>query len=103
MLGTFCVDATTPHMEQDPANLLPRISLHVEPQKPDSATVFLINSANNGLLRAFPFAGANVSAGCEKVMEVSTATMFAAADTGFVVGSSFGDSLCVRRPQTTAG
>ena len=89
LLGTFCVDKTTSLMEKDPANLLPRISFNIEPEKPSKATVFLINDNHGAFQRAFPFAGSgsNRSAGCEAVMEASTATIFASTDTGRVVGS----------------
>ena len=88
LLGTFCVDATTQQMERDPANLLPRLSFNVEPQKPSTATVFLLNDNDGAFQRAFPFAGAgNRSAGCEAVMEAATATIFASADTGRITGT----------------
>jgi hypothetical protein len=88
LLATFCVDATTAPMEKDPANLLPRVSLRVEPEKPSSATVFLIDGSDGSFQRAFPYAGLrNESAGCETVMRASTATIFASSDTGHVIGS----------------
>lgn len=59
------------------------------PEKPSKATVFLINDNHGAFQRAFPFAGSgsNRSAGCEAVMEASTATIFASADTGRIVGT----------------
>ena len=88
LLATFCVQETTQLMEKDPANLLPRVSLSVEPQKPSSATVFLIDGSDGSFQRAFPYAGSkNESAGCETVMRASTATIFPAADSGHAVGS----------------
>ena len=87
LLGSFCVDPTSAYMEKDPANRLPRLSFRVEPQKPDKATVFLLNSADGAFQRAFPYAGSNMSAGCEAVMEAATETIFAETDTGLVIGS----------------
>lgn len=88
LLGTFCVDKTTQLMEKDPANMLPRISFYVDAQTPSSPTVFLISEEDGGFQSVFrSFRNSNSSAGCESVMQASTATIFGSAGTGVVADS----------------
>ena len=87
LLWTFCVDPTSKQMEKDPATLLPRVSFNVEPQKPSSATVFLISDNDGGFQRAFFGTRGNQTSVCESIMAAATATMFPNQDTGIVTNA----------------
>ena len=86
LVDEVCVGPTTRVMEQDAANLLPRLSVRITPESPSKVTAFLVNDEDDTYARAV---GGSLGAAlqCEELVQRAKATLFPAVGQSRVSGA----------------